>query len=300
MLTGRPFALAIGLFVAAFSLPSTLLHARDHTMKRIESGPGFVRYALGDIEIVALADGYIDMPTSRLRGLDGAPVTGTVLDGVPLEDGKLRLSVNAFLITDGERRILIDTGASDAWLPTMGALFNSLEAAGVRRDSIDTVALTHTHEDHRGGLVAADGSEAFPNAAHLYVPEKELGMFDEDPRLSRFAGKRQALRPDFQLSTSVKAIEAHGHEVGHTAFEVASKGSVLLIWGDVVHVPSVQFDRPELTWEFDADQARARSTRKRLLEEAVSRGAFIAGAHLDFPGVGSLQRKDSGYSFIPL
>jgi hypothetical protein len=35
---------------------------------------------------------------------------------------------------------------------------------------------------------------------------------------------------------------------------------VMLIWGDTVHVPSIQFARPELTWELDANQNQARTS----------------------------------------
>ena len=77
-------------------------------------------------------------------------------------------------------------------------------------------------------------------------------------------------------------------------------GETLLIWGDLIHVPSIQFDRPELTWEYDADQGQARSTRRTLLERTSRHGVFVAGAHLDFPGVGSVERAGQAYRFLPL
>jgi glyoxylase-like metal-dependent hydrolase (beta-lactamase superfamily II) len=107
--------------------------------------------------------------------------------------------------------------------------------------------------------------------------------------------------PDgFQVSPAVTAVQARGHELGHTAFEVTSAGETLLIWGDVVHVPSIQFARPELTWELDADQDQARSTRRRMLERATQPGVCVAGAHLDFPGVGRVSASDGAFRYTPL
>jgi ribonuclease BN (tRNA processing enzyme) len=60
----------------------------------------------------------------------------------------------------------------------MGSLLRALEESGVARDSIGTVALTHTHEDHVNGLVAAGGSDAFPNLDRLFVPQEEVQLFD--------------------------------------------------------------------------------------------------------------------------
>ena len=82
-------------------------------------------------------------------------------------------------------------------------------------------------------------------------------------------------------------------------FEVVSGGETLLIWGDIVHVPSIQFAWPEIAWELDADQVQARATRKRMLGRAARPGVFVAGAHLDFPGVGSVAGVDGAYSFSP-
>ena len=269
-------------------------------MKKIESGRGFARFTLGELTVVALRDGYIDMPTSRLRQ-DGDRTFGPNLpQQVELVDGKLRLSVNAFLVIDADRHILIDTGTANTWEPSMGFLLEALKEAGVPREKIETVALTHTHEDHAHGLVAADGTDAFPNLKRLFVPEEEIPMFDAIGRLARFRQRREPINGGFKLSDKITAVEAHGHEVGHTAYEVSSAGETLLIWGDIVHVQSIQFDRPELTWEYDANQAQARATRRSVLGRVARPNYFVAGAHLASPGIGTVVRQGERYRYTPL
>jgi len=269
-------------------------------MKKLDSGANYARYAIGEVTVIALRDGYVDMPSSRLRQADDRPFGADLPAEVELVDGRLRLSVNAFLVIDHDRHILIDTGAANSWEPTMGSLLDALAEAGVARAKIDTVACTHTHEDHINGLVAGDGSDAFPNLERLFVPREEVPLFDQEDRLARFRECRLPLGDGFKLSPGVTAVQAHGHEVGHTAFEVSGGGDTLLIWGDIVHVPSIQFARPELTWEYDADQARARSTRQRLLRRAVQSKFFVAGAHLDFPGIGTVAESGGGYRYTAL
>src|SRR5262245_16110384 len=152
--------------------------ARGGHMKRLDSGANYARFELGDLTVVALRDGYVDMPPSRLRQAGDRPFGTDLPEQVRLVDGNLRLSVNAFLILDGVQRILIDAGAANAWEPTMGSLLGALEEAGVARGDVTTVAFTHTHLDHINGIVAADGSDAFPNLARLFVPREEIPLFD--------------------------------------------------------------------------------------------------------------------------
>lgn len=269
-------------------------------MKKLDSGNNYARYAIGELSVVALRDGYVDMPPSRLRQAGNRPFGADLPEQVQLVGGKLRLSVNAFLVIDGEHRILIDAGAANAWEPTMGSLLGALEEAGIARGDVTTVAFTHTHLDHINGIVAADGSDAFPNLDRLLVPRAEIPLFDDEPRLARFRALRSPLEAGFKLSPNVTAVQAHGHEVGHTAFEVSNAGETLLIWGDIVHVPSIQFAQPELTWEYDDDQSEARSTRKRLMRRVSQPDCFVAGAHLDFPGIGTVVEAASGYRYRPL
>ena len=269
-------------------------------MKKLDSGTNYARCAIGEVGVIALRDGYVDMPPSRLRQAGDRPFGANLPEQVTLVDGKLRLSVNAFLVIDGEHRILIDAGAANAWESTMGSLLEALEEAGIARGDVTTVAFTHTHLDHINGIVAADGSDAFPNLDRLLVPRAEVPLFDGEPRLARFRALRSPLEPGFKLSPNVTAVQAHGHEVGHTAFEVSNAGETLLIWGDIVHVPSIQFSRPELTWEYDDNQTAARSTRERLMRRVSQPGCFVAGAHLDFPGIGTVVAAETGYRYRPL
>ncbi|WP_256807649.1 MBL fold metallo-hydrolase [Bradyrhizobium sp. Bra64] len=269
-------------------------------MQKVGFGINHVEYAMGELRVVALRDGHVDMPPSRLRQTDGRPFGAELPQQVDLVEGRLRLSVNAFLIIDGYQHTLIDTGASNSWEPTMGLLLSALSEAGVVRGAIDTVALTHTHSDHANGLVAADGADAFPSLRRLFVPREELSMFDGNERLARFRSRRLPLDDGCKLSDCITSMQAHGHEVGHTGFEVLSNGETLLVWGDTVHVPSIQFARPELSWEFDADQNEARATRQKLLHRAAQANVAVAGAHLDFPGIGMVSGGGGTFHFRSL
>jgi glyoxylase-like metal-dependent hydrolase (beta-lactamase superfamily II) len=85
--------------------------------------------------------------------------------------------------------------------------------------------------------------------------------------------------------------------VGHMAFLV---GGRLLIWGDVIHHPGVQFARPDVTWAFDTDPQMARATRATLMARAALEEWPVAGAHLAFPGIGRIDVDGDGYAFQPI
>jgi glyoxylase-like metal-dependent hydrolase (beta-lactamase superfamily II) len=269
-------------------------------MQLIDSGDTFARYRLGDLTVIALRDGHVDMPASTLRRQDGLPFGADLPGQVQLVDGQLRLSVNAYLVIDKGNHILIDTGSGNAWESTMGFLPGALADAGIAPQDIPIVALTHTHMDHVYGLVSPDGAETFPRLARLLVPHQEIAPFDTRRELTRFRARCVTFGDGFALSDRITVVQALGHSEGHSAFEVSSGGKTLLIWGDIVHVPSIQFSRPELVWEHDDDQGQARASRHRLLDRAAQSEVWIAGAHLDFPGVGSVARADSAYSFSPV
>jgi glyoxylase-like metal-dependent hydrolase (beta-lactamase superfamily II) len=267
-------------------------------MKLISTGPNHAAYEFGNLTVIALRDGYVDMPVSRLQDEPGKSLDISSRN-IPLVNGQLRLSVNAFVVIDGDSVVLVDTGASDSWLPSMGGLPTAMHEAGIEKTDITHVAVTHTHEDHVNGLISPDGSETFPNAKAIYVPAEEMSEIGR--RFATLKSRITPIKDGFKITRHITAANAQGHSVGHTAYRVESDLGTLLIWGDIVHVPSVQFGQPEITWEFDNNQYQARGVRKRLLDQAAQTNFFIAGAHLDFPGIGSVTKSDgTSYSFSPI
>ncbi len=82
----------------------------------------------------------------------------------------------------------------------------------------------------------------------------------------------------------IEAILAPGHTPGHTAYRSSRAITSLLIWGDVVHLPAIQFAQAEATLSFDVDGAMAAATRKRILDRAAADRLLVAGMHLEFSG----------------
>jgi glyoxylase-like metal-dependent hydrolase (beta-lactamase superfamily II) len=80
---------------------------------------------------------------------------------------------------------------------------------------------------------------------------------------------------------------------------VHSGSDSLLIWGDVVHIPAIQVARPDAAFEYDVDPQAARDTRRRTFDRVAADRVMVAGAHLDFPGIGTVVRKGADYRFEP-
>jgi glyoxylase-like metal-dependent hydrolase (beta-lactamase superfamily II) len=269
-------------------------------MQRTSSGDNHTAYRIGALALTSLRDGYVDMPPTRLRQPGNNAFGDDLPRQVRLVGGNLRLSVNAFALDDGADVILIDTGASNAWHPSMGLLPHALHEAGIATDRVRTIAFTHTHLDHIQGLILPNGEDAFPQLSRLLVPRQELAMFRAEARLQRFHQRAEALEAGQRIGADIEAIAAPGHEVGHTCFRITGEGEIALVWGDIVHVPSIQFERPELTWQFDRDQEQARASRLRMMALAADNRYYVAGAHLDAPGVGRITRSGTGFRFDPL
>ena len=54
---------------------------------------------------------------------------------------------------------------------------------------------------------------------------------------------------------------------------------------------------PETGLVFDVDSQAACATRLRMFDRVAAHGLAVAGAHLDFPGFGTIVRRGSGFAF---
>jgi glyoxylase-like metal-dependent hydrolase (beta-lactamase superfamily II) len=289
-----------------------------HTQRPTQQTPGVHHFAIGDIVATALNDGMIgdntfnffDLVTNLPKG-DAEALYRAAFRAVPA-----RLAVNAFLLHLPDRLVLVDGGCGSAMGPTLGRLAANLAAIGVRPDSVDTILATHLHPDHVGGLVDGAGQAMFPNA-ELVVHEADATYWSDDTVLAQATNEQDrqfvllaratlaAYRDRMRTVTGGEAlpgittIPAPGHTPGHTGWLIASGRESLLIWGDVVHLPGVQFAHPEAGMVFDVDGDQAIATRQRIMDMAATDRLRIAGMHLDFPSFGHVVRAGAAYAFVP-
>lgn len=278
--------------------------------------PGFTRLMIGDFQVTPLSDGDWALPVDQLLLNTTAPEVDAMLARTML-NSPLRISTNAYLVNTGARLVLVDTGAGATAGTPVGKLLANLKAAGYQPQQVDDIYLTHLHNDHMGGLV--DGKQrVFPNAvvhadrrdAEYWLSPANLAQAGPDLK-PYFQIAADALGPYVQagrfvpfdgnteLLPGVKAIASYGHTEGHTLYAFESKGKKLVLWGDLLHVAEVQFDQPSATLAYDTHPDAAIASRKLAFASAAADGAWIALAHLPFPGIGRVKASTTGYAWIP-
>jgi len=303
-------------FLKCFALPlvaAVFLAAAPAPVKT--QVPGWVRFATGNFTVTALYDGYLRMNLKLLHGIDAGSIPPLLArEFVATDDKGMQTAVNAYLIDTGDHLVLVDAGLKGCVGEPLGHMLENLRASGYRPEDVDTVLITHMHDDHVCGLTA-NGVRVFPNAA-VYAAEEEATFWlenaatDSKHRRSdrvraalapyQAAGVFHTFKPGAVLLPGVTAMASHGHTPGHTSYLFESGGKALLVLGDIVHAHAVQFPHPDVTMDFDVDQQAAAATRAALFATLAEKGWAVAGAHLPFPGIGHIRRDGKAYAYVPV
>lgn len=279
--------------------------------------PDAYAFPLGDLEIVALSDGTVPQDLHvLLTGTSAGEVDGHLAHA--FLSNPVEASINAFLIRDGERRILVDTGSGQLFGPGYGGkLRDSLASIGVEATDITDILITHIHTDHAGGLVA-DGKAAFPQAiVHVAAPELAFFLdasnaektgypreyFDQAAStigIYETAGKVRTFSDDEAVLPGIVATLHPGHTPGSAFFTVSSQGQSIVFIGDIIHVAAVQFPDPAITIVYDVDPAEAAAVRQEAFPGFADARQLVAAPHLPFPGVGHIRAEgDGAFSWHP-
>jgi len=254
---------------------------------------------IGDWQFRAFHDGQFK--------LDGGAMFGVVPKVMwekhhPADEmNRIDLDLRCLLVDHGDRRIMVDVGIGDRWSEKKAGVFaldrrpNHLVAelaeAGIIRESITDVVLTHLHFDHAGGgfRQGEDGLElVFPNATH-WVQQKHwdwsrnpsqrdrasfrsddfLGLLELD-KLKLVDG-RQEIMP------GVTVMPVNGHTPGQQIVEFHTGEKVVVFCGDLipfrsqVHIPWIM--------GFDLNPMLTVSEKKQFLSRAAEDGYILIFEH---------------------
>ena len=285
--------------------------AASHPTKQV---PGIYHHSLGDLTITAVNDGYLPFSFDYATHID--PSEASKLYAANFRTDPPRATVNTFAISTPQGVVLIDSGCGNVAGDTLGNVPANLGAAGINPSEVTTILMTHLHTDHAGGLIDAGGNARYPNAELVLHTDEALFWLSPDALakapegLKPSVGVAQAATAPYKARLrTLSSGEAHpgftivpepGHTPGHSGWMIRSDAQRLLIWGDIVHLPGLQFADPHIGVAFDTDGEQAYRTRLKILDMAASERLLVAGMHLDFPAFGHVQKQDQAYAFVPL
>ena len=268
---------------------------------------GVSRQTVGEHEVIAFLDGRIQLPASALSGAPDEEIR-KLMGG-----DSFGAYINAFLVRGSDETVLIDTGAGQMMGSASGRLDAHMREIGIDPSTIDTILATHLHPDHIGGIVGA-GELVTPDTK-LVVHENEVAFWTSEENkaaagesnaqffdaarsaLDAFGDRVERISGETDVAGSMRSMELFGHTPGHTGFMLDSGGEQMLVWGDIIHVPPVQFAEPQVTIGFDVNPEEAAATRQRVLDMVTADGVPVAGMHLAFPAMGMITRSADGYGF---
>ena len=180
----------------------------------------------------------------------------------------------------------------------MGQLFHNLRAFGIKASDIGTVIISHSHFDHIGGTLTADGQSAFSNA-RVVLGEGERRLLELKPPvlpalyesaqryLPALANQLEYVADGVEILAGVRAVAMPGHTPGSTAVEISSGSTRLLFTGDLFY-HAMQVEHPDWCSQYDLDPAQAIASRKKIYRMAVDDKVLILPAHAPLPGIGHI------------
>jgi glyoxylase-like metal-dependent hydrolase (beta-lactamase superfamily II) len=282
---------------------------------------GFYRYKVGSFEVTAVFDGLrtIPLPDNHVRGISKQEVSDA-LGAVYFDKDNASTPITPAVVNTGSKLVVIDTGIGPAMLATTKGAFgnhqSNLEAAGIDRNNVDVVIISHFHGDHINGLLTADGKLSYPNA-EIMVPAAEWKFWTDESNSTR---SPEGQRPNFanikrvftalgnkvtqyeagkEIIPGFTAMATYGHTPGHTSTLVSSGSATLLIQADVTAGTALLFVRNPGWHGPDFDGPMAEATRRKLYDQVVADKLLVQGYHFPFPAVGNIDKDGGGYRFVP-
>jgi len=286
----------VTMLVASFAACSP---PTEEAVPAFSAGEDVSLFTVGSLQAASLRDAAF-APVNDNMTL-AINVTKADVDALLTAEGLgtdvLQLSVQPLIVRTPDRVLLFDTGNGPS-----GMLSASMATAGVGPAEVTDVFISHSHGDHVGGLVDADGALAFANA-NIHLSVNEWAAMQENAQIASLvtaiSPRVVAFEPDADLVPgTVKAEDIQGHTPGHSGYLITSGEASLLYIGDTMHHSVISVQRPDWTIAFDGNAPLAQESRKTVLASAAGSGQRVHSFHFPFPGLGTFENRGGTFVWV--
>jgi glyoxylase-like metal-dependent hydrolase (beta-lactamase superfamily II) len=264
---------------------------------------------VGRYNVTILHDGIFEAPSEVLTHVAGEQAREQAI--AALGRPTIRIVVNCFALRDASGLTLVDAGTGTSWGDAYGHARRALSALGTTPDQVDRVLITHLHGDHALGLF--DGDKPYFPKAEILVPEIDLAHFADAAKraatpkarqsgfdiaatlLRLYDGRVRAAAPG-SVMPGIELVPLPGHTHGHAGYLIADRARSLLLWGDALHLQSLQAADPDIGLVYDLDGETAARSRRTVLDRAAGEGWLVSGGHVE--GIREVRRGAGGYEIV--
>ena len=192
----------------------------------------FASQSVGNATIRTLSDGYLTLPKSFLFSSMPLEPLDKISDEFGLSGDIIEPECNLALLEQDDKKILFDVGSGPNFMPSAGAILDSLEAIDLTPDDITHIVFTHAHPDHLWGLLDDFDDLIFPEAQYFigqkewdywWNPETVNSIGQERAAFAVGAKRRlEALEDNItfinggdEILSGIHALDTSGHTPGH-------------------------------------------------------------------------------------
>jgi methylmalonyl-CoA epimerase len=293
--------------------PST---STQHPAPSTQHSLEVLRFTLGDLELIAVCDGFIRFDGGAMFGVVPKPLWSKQIYAD--ERNRITLAMRS-LIVRGARTMIIDAGLGDKESAKFHEIYgvdrsrnldHTLAEAGLAVDDIDIVLATHLHFDHAGGFTtrAADGTvkPRFPraqyvvrrgeweDATHPNARNRASYLQDNYVPLAE-AGVLQLVDEDRMIMPGVRVRRTGGHTMHHQIILIESGGRTAAFAADLM--PTTAHLADPWIMGYDLYPLDTLSAKQQFVKEAIEKDILVFFQH-DPAIAAAYIRERNGKRFI--
>ncbi len=258
-------------------------------------------------------------------GLDGGAMFGIIPKPLwqktnpPDEMNRIKLATRNLLLTDGKRKILIDTGNGNKWNEKSKGIYSfdwtqniegSLKELNLTPSDITDVILTHLHFDHTGGSTKIENDKlipTFPNAKY-YVQKKNYEWATNHSERDRGSYLKDSFKPlmkedvlnfiedEEKFDDEIEFVIINGHTFAQQLVKISDSSDTILYCADLF--PTTSHIPLPYVMGYDLQPLVTIEEKKKILDKAIEENWKLYFEHDPETALASVEKNEKGFRAI--